>query len=107
MVLFPVFAGRDESGELYVLYRKMPDDRVDWKPFGKVQEVQPPEEFHLMLPDRKIHALAPGSNIQWWQTNDSGTHMKIQSGVWTGELKGTKKDLMEAKIMDRSDWSGY
>lgn len=105
MNLTPVFAGRTESGDLYILYKEEKDaELLQYVPLNwQTKNYQEFETFHLRLPDGEIWALAPGSVII---TREDPTqdfwHMKIESGVWTGELIGSKCDLMVAKILDRN-----
>lgn len=100
----PVFAGRTDDGELYVLY-KDGGDEVQFPSLidDSDRRVKRPEEFSLMLPTGELWALAPGTKINWWMDADVNfSYMKIQSQVWTGELRGSRLDLIEAKIIDRS-----
>jgi hypothetical protein len=103
MILVPVFAGRDHNEELYILYQE--DENYLTRPFvmGPPREVTPPTTYHLRLPDGEIHALPPGSQLNVWDDPEKDfKHLKIISGVWTGELNGSKQDLMVAKIVDRN-----
>lgn len=105
MDLLPVFAGRSEEGELYTLYKeKALEDPLqyvplDWRP----KTYQEMETFHLRLPDGEIWALAPGSVITTWDDIETSFwYMKIESEVWTGILRGSRQELMVAKIVDRN-----
>jgi len=103
MILKPVFAGRDDSDELYILYLEDHDD-LQYKPKEHfTREVKPMEQYHLRLPNGEVHALAPGSQLFTWEDADHQfMHLKIVSGVWTGQLNGSRADLIEAKIIDRN-----
>jgi hypothetical protein len=103
MNLKPVFAGRDAANNLYILYQEEVDD-LQYIPRDQVsKEIKPAEEYHLRLPDGEMHALAPGSQLFTWEDPDRHfMHLKIVSGVWTGELNGSRLDLIEAKIIDRN-----
>lgn len=102
--LRPVFAGRTESGDLYVLYKEE-DDPLEYIPSSEALKDYKPEEYHLRLPDGELWALAPGSELTIWEGegNDlNHMYLKIQSEVWTGDLRGSRLDFVEAKILDRN-----
>jgi hypothetical protein len=105
MRLRPIFAGRDANEELYILYEEETYDDLQYTPRGhSTKEVKPAEEYHLKLPNGEVHALAPGSQLFTWEDQDRGfIHLKIVSGVWTGELNGTRRDFLEAEVIDRND----
>lgn len=101
MLLQPVFAGRTESGDLYILY-KGEDDLLEYIPPSKALKNYKPEEYHLKLPNGELWALAPGSQLTTWEGegNDlNHMHLKIQSEVWTGELRGSRLDFVEAQVL--------
>lgn len=106
MIKTPVFAGRNNDGELFVLYKEVRDEDNVLR-FGEPKEPFRSDEYFLMLPDGETHALPPGSKLDKFDGIDlNHSTLKIQSSVWTGELRGSKLDLMEAKIIDRSGMRG-
>lgn len=102
MIKTPIFAGRNDAGELFVLYKEVRDEDNALR-FGEPKKPFRPDEYFLMLPDGETHALPPGTKLDMFDGIDlNHSTLKIQSPVWTGELRGSQLDLMEAKIIDRS-----
>jgi len=104
-MLFPVFAGRNESGELYILYEdKIPEQEFAEIRglFGMPRELTPPVSYHLQLPDGKRWALNPDTTelVKWLDDSLDYERIRIKSEVWSGELRMSRVDLVEAQILD-------
>lgn len=104
-MLVPVFAGRDlDNNELFILYKEKAEAVPNL--VEEPNQVKRPEDFFLMLPgdDNVVHALPAKSQLAWWpDENMNFAHMKIISSVWTGELRGSSMDMVEADTLDTGD----
>lgn len=98
MIDVPVFAGRTEEGDLYILYKEEVDSRTYVPAFGSGPRTYHTDHFLLKLPDGEIRALNPDTtSLLTWE--DGGrVMMDIRSEVWSGKLRASREDLMIAKI---------
>lgn len=100
-MLIPVFAGRTHEGELVIIYKDDVND-LAFEPFND-RRIKSPEEYYIRRPDGDLCPLEPSAHINVWQSdNHNNSHIKIQSSAWTGEARGSRLDLIEAKIVDRN-----